>query len=161
MSAVSGWDEVSAAAGVADACFVCELVAGNPDFAHHVAYRDAATIVFLNRFPWCEGHVLVAPVAHREHVVADFSMEEFASLQRVLYAAGRALGEYVDADGLRISVTGASGHVHWHVKPGAADAQEGPVDVDDAALASLAHKMKARIRWLLAAGGASVPVVRR
>ena len=147
-------------AGVAGACFVCELVAGNPDFAHHVAYRDALSIVFLNRFPWCVGHVLVAPVAHREHVVADFSMEEFAALQRVLYAVGRALGEYVDVEGLRVSTVGGGGHVHWQVMPGVGGEPGARVDVDDAAMGALAGRLRSRVRWLLAAGGASVPVVR-
>ena len=32
------------------ACFVCELLASNPYYPHHVAYRDDVVIVFANRF---------------------------------------------------------------------------------------------------------------
>jgi diadenosine tetraphosphate (Ap4A) HIT family hydrolase len=31
-------------------CFVCELLAGNPEFAHHVVYEDEQAIAFLQRF---------------------------------------------------------------------------------------------------------------
>ncbi|WP_410601300.1 hypothetical protein [Amycolatopsis sp. lyj-90] len=28
------------------ACFVCELLAGNPDYPHHIAHRDDHAVVF-------------------------------------------------------------------------------------------------------------------
>jgi hypothetical protein len=37
------------------ACFVCELLAGNPHYPHHVVYRDGATVAFLSRLPWWPG----------------------------------------------------------------------------------------------------------
>lgn len=41
-------------------CFICELVEGNPEFAHHVVYEDGDSIAFLNRYPSLYGHTLVA-----------------------------------------------------------------------------------------------------
>ena len=32
-------------------CFVCELVAGNAEFRHHVVYEDETAIAFLNAYP--------------------------------------------------------------------------------------------------------------
>lgn len=29
-------------------CFICELVAGNPDYQHHIIYQDETAIAFLN-----------------------------------------------------------------------------------------------------------------
>lgn len=55
------------------ACFVCELLAGNPEYPHHVVYQDGVAVAFLNRFPLWPGHVLVAPVSHVEGVVASGS----------------------------------------------------------------------------------------
>lgn len=31
------------------ACFVCELLAGNPEFSHRVVHRDELAVAFLNR----------------------------------------------------------------------------------------------------------------
>ena len=58
-------------------------------------------MVFLNRFPSLLGHVLVAPVAHRERVVDDFELDEYVQLQRVVQS-GQPVGNR---------------HVHWHVAP--------------------------------------------
>jgi hypothetical protein len=52
------------------ACFVCELLAGNPDYSHHVIHRDELAAAFLSRFPVWPGHLLVAPAMHVEDVVA-------------------------------------------------------------------------------------------
>ncbi|SDM67604.1 ATP adenylyltransferase [Lentzea albidocapillata subsp. violacea] len=67
------WDSDSYLALARRACFICELLAGNPDYPHHVAYRDGTAIVFASKFPSVAGHFLVAPVDHREHAIADFT----------------------------------------------------------------------------------------
>jgi hypothetical protein len=59
------------------ACFVCELLAGNPEYPHQVVYRDGVAVAFLNRFPVWPGHVeagsydaeLVAFGVGHDHVV--------------------------------------------------------------------------------------------
>jgi len=56
---------------LAGRCFICELLAGNPEYAHHVVYEDELAIAFLQRFQTLYGYVLVAPKEHREQVVAD------------------------------------------------------------------------------------------
>lgn len=61
---------------LAGRCFICELLAGNPEFAHHVVYDDGRAVAFLNRYPALYGYVLVAPREHREHVTSDFTREE-------------------------------------------------------------------------------------
>ena len=30
-------------------CFICELVRGNPDYAHHVIHEDDETIIVLSK----------------------------------------------------------------------------------------------------------------
>lgn len=45
------WDEDAYLRRVRAACFICEALAGNPEYHHHVLYRDDATVVFLNRWP--------------------------------------------------------------------------------------------------------------
>jgi diadenosine tetraphosphate (Ap4A) HIT family hydrolase len=143
------------------ACFLCETVAGNPDYPHHIAYRDEHAIVLLSRMPWLYGHLLVAPVQHREHVVTDFTVDEYLRLQRVVYAAGQALTEVVDTERLYILSLGSqqgNRHVHWHLAPlppgvpydeqqlAALNSEHGYLAVPDATMADLAT----RIRQLLA-----------
>jgi diadenosine tetraphosphate (Ap4A) HIT family hydrolase len=114
------WDLDAYHRRVRAACFICEILAGNPEYPHHVAYRDDDCIAFLSNMPWLLGHLLVAPARHREHVVDDFTGEEYLRLQRVVHAAGTVLTGLVPTERLYVLSLGAAQgnrHVHWHLVP--------------------------------------------
>jgi diadenosine tetraphosphate (Ap4A) HIT family hydrolase len=142
------------------ACFICELLAGNPDYPHHVAYRDEVAVVFASRFPSVVGHFLVAPVDHREHVVDDFTPDEYAALQRIVHRAGTALSELVPVERLYVLSLGsqqANRHVHWHLAPlppgvpyedqqfAVFEASRGHLDLPDEEVADLARRLGDRL----------------
>jgi diadenosine tetraphosphate (Ap4A) HIT family hydrolase len=105
---------------LAGRCFICELLAGNPEYAHQVVYEDELAIAFLQRFQTLYGYVLVAPKEHREQVVADFSEDEYLELQRVIHLVGRALCRAVPTERLYVLSLGSqegNRHVHWHLAP--------------------------------------------
>jgi diadenosine tetraphosphate (Ap4A) HIT family hydrolase len=108
------------------------------------------------------GYLLVAPIAHREQVTGDFSLDEYLALQRVMYRAGEALRRVVPTERLYLLSLGSqqgNRHVHWHLAPlppgvpyeqqqGAAlSTNRGTLTLPDEALAALA----ARIRQTMAA----------
>jgi ATP adenylyltransferase len=120
------------------ACFICELVAGNPNYPHRVLHRDREAIVFLSRWPWLLGHVLVAPVRHREQVVGDFLLEEYLGVQCVVHATGTALAQVLPTERLYVLSLGsqqANRHVHWHLVP-----LPPGVPYEEQQLAALAHE---------------------
>jgi len=101
-------------------CFICGLVAGDPEFAHTVLYRDDVAIAFLSKYPTVSGYMLVAPTDHREHVIRDFSPEDYLSLQQIIYRIGAALVRSVSTERLYIVSVGSqqgNRHVHWHLVP--------------------------------------------
>ncbi len=101
-------------------CFICEIVAGNPAYRHHIVYEDAQNIAFLNKYPTLYGYVLVAPKEHREQVTGDFSVEEYLALQRVIYRVAEAVRQEVQAERVYILSLGSqqgNRHVHWHIAP--------------------------------------------
>jgi diadenosine tetraphosphate (Ap4A) HIT family hydrolase len=107
-------------ARVRSCCYVCELLAGNPEFFHHVAYRDEDAIVYLCKYPSVRGHLMVAPVKHRERVVSDFDTAEYVRLQSVIHRAGAALERVVPTERLYVLSLGSqqgNRHVHWHLVP--------------------------------------------
>jgi diadenosine tetraphosphate (Ap4A) HIT family hydrolase len=137
-------------------CFVCELLAGNPSYAHHVVYEDERAIAFLQRFQTMYGYVLVAPKEHRERVVDDFSEDEYLALQRVIHRVGRALCRAVPTERLYVLSLGSKDgnrHVHWHLAPlppgvpfeeqqlAALDTDLG-LDLSDEELAALAGRIR-------------------
>jgi len=105
---------------VRSGCYVCKLLAGDDDFVHHVVYRDDRAVVFLCKYPSVRGHLMVAPVDHREAAIGDFSEDEYLALQRVVFFAGRALERVIETERLYVMTLGSqqgNRHVHWHLVP--------------------------------------------
>lgn len=101
-------------------CFVCRLVAGHEDFPRYVFYEDESVVAFLDGYPRAYGYSLVAPKEHREQVTADFTREEYLSLQAVVYGVTEAVREEVGAERMYVYTFGSNegnAHVHWHVVP--------------------------------------------
>jgi diadenosine tetraphosphate (Ap4A) HIT family hydrolase len=101
-------------------CFICEMLAGNPEFRHHIVYEDELAVAFLNRYPPLYGYVIVAPRKHKEEVTGDFSPDEYLQLQEVVRRAGEAIRQVVPTERLYILSLGSqqgNRHVHWHLAP--------------------------------------------
>lgn len=106
---------------VAKGCFVCRLVERDPTLPdHYIVWQSDEIIVFLDRFPTAFGYTLVAPVAHREQVAGDFTLQQFLALQRVIHAVAEAVRSALKPERVYILSLGsqqANAHVHWHVVP--------------------------------------------
>ncbi|HSD83565.1 MAG TPA: HIT family protein [Anaerolineae bacterium] len=101
-------------------CFICQMVAGNPAYAHEIVYEDEHTIVFLNKYPSLYGYVLIAPRDHREQVTGDFTPDEYLALQQIIYRVAEAVRQVVNPERVYILSLGSqqgNKHVHWHVAP--------------------------------------------
>lgn len=86
-------------------------------------YRDALAAVFLNRYPYANGHLLVAPVRHVGDI-ADLSDTENSALLAMVREAVVVLRKHKKPDGFNIglnlgTVAGAGhpDHLHFHVVP--------------------------------------------
>jgi diadenosine tetraphosphate (Ap4A) HIT family hydrolase len=99
-------------------CFICELIAGNPAYRHHMIYEDDGAVVFLNKYPVLYGYTLVAPRRHREQVTGDFTLDEYLRLQQVIYCVAEAMRKAVPTERVYILSLGSqqgNRHVHWHI----------------------------------------------
>ncbi len=88
-----------------------------------VLERTGESVVVVNRFPYANGHLLVAPLDHRAGL-GDLSDPQLLDLQRCLARWCAVLGRDLQAEGFNVglnlgSVAGAGlpGHLHWHVVP--------------------------------------------
>jgi ATP adenylyltransferase len=106
------------------ACFLCEYCdAPNRDAANLVLWRTADTIVVMNRFPYTNGHLMIAPLAHKADL-PDLSDDELANLLRQTRDAKRVMTEAVGAHGFNIGINfglcagaGLPDHLHVHLVP--------------------------------------------
>jgi len=109
--------------GAADACFLCAGVAGTDDRANLLVHRSELSVVVLNRFPYNNGHLLVAPKAHKA-TLADLTPDELLDLQLTLRKMLCIIEKRMTPDGFNIGLNlgrsagaGLPGHLHWHIVP--------------------------------------------
>ena len=101
-------------------CFICELVAGNPTYAHHVVGEDGDAIIFLSKYPTQRGYCLVAPKAHIEDLAEGMASEAYLALQARVHRLSRALKRVFDAERIYVLSLGSqqgNRHLHFHVVP--------------------------------------------
>ncbi|MFO0800757.1 MAG: HIT domain-containing protein [Gemmataceae bacterium] len=106
-----------------DGCFICRGVSETTDRDNLLVHRTELSVVVLNRFPYNNGHLLVAPKRHRA-CPADLDDAELLDLQRLLRDMMAVLERRMTPDGFNVGLNlgaaagaGLPGHLHWHVVP--------------------------------------------
>jgi ATP adenylyltransferase len=88
-----------------------------------VLHADARVIVMLNRYPYNNGHLMVAP---RRHVASPelLNRSESAALAAAIARAVASLRRAYRPDGLNLGANlgraagaGVAAHLHWHLVP--------------------------------------------
>lgn len=113
------------ASGGVEGCFLCDNLADNPekDRENLVLIRGEVTMVVMNRYPYSNGHLLVAP--HR-HIAdpRDLNPEEWAEIGALTQVSLNALETAMSPHGFNIgwnigqvSGAGLDTHVHQHIVP--------------------------------------------
>lgn len=107
-----------------EGCFLCRYAAGkHSDPENLVVARGPRTLTVLNRFPYNNGHLLIAPIAHKANLcdLDDGELLECQhALQRMIAAISRLMGAEGFNVGLNLGKTagaGLPGHLHWHLVP--------------------------------------------
>src|SRR5262245_21809068 len=71
----------------ADDCFICDGLKAGDDRQNLIVLRTAMSVVLLNRFPYNNGHLLVAPRSHKA-ALGDLDqaelLETMESLRRMI-----------------------------------------------------------------------------
>jgi len=106
-----------------DECFICQGLAEQDDRRNLIVFRGSHSAVVLNRFPYNNGHLLVAPRLHKgrlEELNADELLQTMQTLTRMV----QLLDGLLHPDGYNIGLNlgpaagaGLPGHLHWHVVP--------------------------------------------
>jgi ATP adenylyltransferase len=109
--------------GVDDECFICKGLAQSDDRANLILHRGPRSSVVLNRFPYNNGHLLVAPSTHKGQL-ADLDDGESLELQQTLTRLVAVMHDAMHPDGYniglnlgRVAGAGLPGHLHWHLVP--------------------------------------------
>lgn len=105
-------------------CFLCDYLAHpDRDRQDHVLQRTDRWIVVMNRYPYTNGHLILAPVSHVPDL-HDLDAETLAQQGPLTRDWIRVLAETVHCDGLNVGMNfgrcagaGLPDHLHLHLVP--------------------------------------------
>ena len=105
------------------ACIFCEAAASRDDERSLVVFRGKRVFVVLNRYPYTNGHVMVAPLAHEAWLSESPPETQHELIATVARAQSILVAEY-RTDGLNVGINfgaaagaGVASHYHVHVVP--------------------------------------------
>ncbi len=105
-------------------CFICHN-SENPqeDEKNLVLWRTEKSIVVLNRYPYNNGHLLIAPARHIGNL-DEATDEELLELTKLVRESQKALSAAIKPNGFNVGMNfnrcagaGLPGHLHVHIVP--------------------------------------------
>lgn len=109
-----------------DACFLCDAAAAVTDEQRRerlILWTTPLCVILINKFPYTNGHLLIAPRAHKADLDI-LSPEELCDMQVQTVEATRLLKRAMSPQGFNIGINlgrcagaGLPGHIHQHVVP--------------------------------------------
>jgi ATP adenylyltransferase len=106
-----------------NACFLCQGLAAHDDRENLIVLRKELSVVVLNRYPYNNGHLLVAPRAHKAEL-SELRAEEMLEITQTLATMVQVLRDVLYPEGFnlglnlgRVAGAGLPGHLHWHIVP--------------------------------------------
>lgn len=110
-------------AAAKDACLFCPRIRDRRDPENLIVHRADRMIVFMNKFPYNNGHLLVMPLRHVGEL-DDLAESELYDLFEMTRLARRALDRVMKPHGYNIGLNlgkvagaGVPDHLHVHVVP--------------------------------------------
>ena len=104
-------------------CIFCDAAKSEDPRQTLTLFRTGAALVMLNRYPYTNGHLMVAPVAHEARLF-ESSTVSLHSLIRLTAEAQRILSDVYHPDGFNVGMNfgevagaGVADHYHMHIVP--------------------------------------------
>lgn len=114
---------VSGTEGREPGCLFEKAAGRGHDRRHLLLFRDGKGCIFMNRFPYANGHLLIAPVRHVADLT-DLKDEELLHLARLTRGSIDILRRHLKPDGFNIGLNlgktagaGLADHLHYHIVP--------------------------------------------
>lgn len=106
-----------------DVCFICHALTETTDRENLLLLRTEHSVVMLNKFPYNNGHLLIAPRAH-QGLIEDMTAEQNLDAMNLICLMKKQLDALMRPDGYNVGLNlgaaagaGLPGHLHWHIVP--------------------------------------------
>lgn len=106
-----------------EGCFFVELPKQSDDRKNLILYRGETAFVMLNGFPYCSGHLMIAPYRHTPDM-GDLSPAELLEIGSLMAKSMEWLKKAYSPQGFNVGANigraggaGVPSHLHFHVVP--------------------------------------------
>jgi ATP adenylyltransferase len=103
-----------------EGCVFCNALSAGSELT---LYKGRITMVVINKFPYINGHLLVAPIRHVSGL-DELAKEEMAALLKTVEQSVAILKKVMSPDGFNVGLNlgkvagaGVEEHLHFHVVP--------------------------------------------
>ena len=104
-------------------CIFCNAARAEGLRETQTLFRNADALVMLNRYPYTNGHLMVAPAAH-DALLFDSRDDSLRALIRLTAEAQRILSDVYHPEGFNVGMNfgqvagaGVADHYHMHIVP--------------------------------------------
>lgn len=104
-------------------CIFCRLNDNEPSAENLMLLKTGTACVLMNRYPYNNGHIMVAPRRHTADFY-DLPVGEYGELMEIFRFSLKALEKFMSPEGfnagLNLGQSGGAGildHLHWHIVP--------------------------------------------
>ena len=104
-------------------CFLCQCVPEQDDRQRLVIFRSQHSLTVLNRYPYNNGHLLIAPLEHLSRI-DQLDDQQQVDLTRTIDLMIGLLEKTMRPQGFNVGLNlgqaagaGLPEHLHWHVVP--------------------------------------------
>ena len=106
-----------------DGCIFCNRLKQTDDRKNLILVRGESSFIMMNRYPYNNGHLMVAPNRHEGDIV-KVEEDEIREVFSLIQKSTRALSISMKPDGFNIGVNlgrvagaGVEDHIHFHIVP--------------------------------------------
>lgn len=107
----------------AESCVFCEKLKSGDHRAALVLAETIHSVIMLNKYPYNNGHLLLAPKRH-ERELSGLGVEEYGDLTEALRRSVDIILKTLKPGGINLGMNlgrcagaGVEDHLHWHVVP--------------------------------------------
>jgi len=106
-----------------DGCIFCVRECADQDAGRLILHRGEHAFVLMNKYPYSNGHLMIAPYRHTADL-GELLPEEALEMHRLLVLGRDVLGDCVGPHGYnvgmnlgRVAGAGITDHLHLHIVP--------------------------------------------
>ncbi len=103
-----------------ECCIFCDALSQNDDLT---LYKGPDTLVMMNKFPYINGHLLVAPIRHLSGL-DQLNKHEMGEILATVDRSVEILKQVMNPDGFNVGLNlgkvagaGVEEHLHFHIVP--------------------------------------------